>query len=306
MLKVKIDHSDDDNDTKKFEHYFTERANAMFSGPKDFIIMDSGENKSEPIKDVVKFQVIKGNKDSTPQAYENGKDNSRLKADIKMIDSHGNEVGWISHKAAPTQSSINFNQYARVSSRVLKYSPDVVREIEKFKRDIVRHAPPSKIWPKKKTMWAPIILSQTKNEGIFGMNYGNQLGRDNVTVFGQGHPIMNEKDDIIYLTFSNFSALNGHQELFMGVYEPVLYVRSDSSARSFVDNSRYDSLAFFIQPKKAVSRQSVLVSNAQIQSSNTSPSLIMTPSLKPQILSSHSSATMSQKSSPWWKRLLCC
>jgi len=245
--------------SKKYERAFVEKANSMFKGPKDFIIVDKAGNKSDLLKDVVQFKVIQGNRQSTPQAYEDDKEPNKLKADIKMIDSHGNEVGWISHKASPprrktpkikkvstAKPAIGFNQYARISSRNLKYSPDVVQEIEQFKRDVVKHAPSSKEWPQKKTMWAPITLLQTKNEGIFGMNYGKKLGRDNVT-------------------FSNFSALNGHQELFTDIYEPVFYVRSDSSMSSVVNGVKYKSLGFFIQPARFVSKSSILVSDAQIQ-----------------------------------------
>jgi len=264
--------------SKKYERAFVEKANSMFKGPKDFIIVDKAGNKSDLLKDVVQFKVIQGNRQSTPQAYEDDKEPNKLKADIKMIDSHGNEVGWISHKASPprrktpkikkvstAKPAIGFNQYARISSRNLKYSPDVVQEIEQFKRDVVKHAPSSKEWPQKKTMWAPITLLQTKNEGIFGMNYGKKLGRDNVTVFGQGEPRIEEKDGIMYLKFSNFSALNGHQELFTDIYEPVFYVRSDSSMSSVVNGVKYKSLGFFIQPARFVSKSSILVSDAQIQ-----------------------------------------
>ena len=73
-----------------------------------------------------------------------------------------------------------------------------------------------------------------------------------VTAFLQGNPIMNEENDIMYLRADCCGALNGHQELFTGPYEPVFFVRKNSGITSTVNGERYKSLTFFIQPKKIV------------------------------------------------------
>jgi len=249
-------------DAEKYERQFVELANEAIHGPTDVVIVDSGGNKSKVLKNVVRFRVLAGSKAKSPQAYAS-REYNKPKADIAAVDKDGRDIAWISHKAAPkVRGAIGFNQYLRITGKKLKFTGDARDEVMAFKRAVVAQAPPDRRWPQGKTMWAPIKTKLVKQQAIFGFGFGGPLDRDNVTVFGQGIPTITRKDNVVYLGFSVFSALNGHTELFKGDYEPVYYVRSErksegstrSNVIAEVNGVKYWYLTFFIQPKKAVGK----------------------------------------------------
>jgi hypothetical protein len=261
----------------KFERYFAEAATAKLNGPVDLVIVDSGGNKSKIMKNVVEFRKIEGSRTASPQAYANREYNPP-KADIAIVNSDGVDVGWISHKAKaknPDAKAIGFQQYLRISTKKLPFTGDALKEINEFKRDVVRHAPASKEWPQKRTMWAPIKSNEIKNKAVFGLEFGNRLSRDNITAFGQGDPLIEKKDGIAYLRFSEIGVLNGHLELLKGRYEPVFYARSERRSKivvsAVVNNVTYKYLTFFIQPFSHVTKHTKLASNTPVRSSVRSP-----------------------------------
>ncbi|AGE49868.1 endonuclease [Paramecium bursaria Chlorella virus Can18-4] len=86
----------------------------------------------------------------------------------------------------------------------------------------------------------------------------------NVDIIGQGSPIIKKENSILYLTFSGFSALNGHLENFTGKHQPIFYVRSERSSSgrgitAVVDGITYKNLRFFIHPYNFVSAKTVRV-----------------------------------------------
>jgi len=249
-------------DAEKYERQFVSLANEAIHGPTDVVIVDSGGNKSKVLKNVVRFRVLAGSKAKSPKAYAN-RDYNKPKADIAVVDKDGNDIAWISHKAAPAnRGAIGFNQYLRITGKKLKFTGEARNEVMAFKRAVVAESPPDRRWPKGKTLWAPIKTKLVKQQAIYGFGFGGPLDRDNVTVFGQGIPVITKKDNVVYLGFSVFSALNGHIELFKGDYEPVFYVRSErkseGSTRSDViaevNGVKYWYLTFFVQPKKAAGK----------------------------------------------------
>lgn len=296
----------------KFERQFVSKINSMFTGPADFIITDHGNNKSALIKNVVRFRKIEGSKSASPLAYAN-RDHNTPKADIAAVDSDGKDVAWISHKAKPpSPSQFGFNQYLRISGKKLQFTGSALEEVNNFKRNLVKYAPPNKEWPQGKTMWAPIKSDLVKNQAVFGFNYGKNLDRDNVTVFGQGDPELERMaDGVINLRFSVHSALNGHLELLKDKYTPVFYARSERSksgrrkVTAVVNGVEYKYLVMFIQPYNAVSKKTILVSNSGTPIprtlSSTSSRTVSLPSSPLRTVSSTSSrtVTLSPQSSPY-------
>jgi hypothetical protein len=212
------------------------------------------------LKNVVRFRVLAGSKAKSPQAYAS-REYNKPKADIAVVDKDGRDIAWISHKAAPkVRGAIGFNQYLRINGRRLHFTGDAHDEVMAFKRAVVALAPENNEWPQGNTLWAPIRTDIIKQQAIFGFGFGGPLDRDNVTVFGQGLPYIMKKDNVVYLKFSTFGALNGHIELFTGIYEPVFYVRSERPGEgrdrnpvyAEVDGVRYLYLTMFVQPFRYV------------------------------------------------------
>jgi len=247
-------------DTRKYERQFVEMVNEAIQGPVDMVIVDNGGNKSKVLKNVTHFRMLAGSKKGSPRAYET-RDNIKTKADIAIVDKDNNDIGWISHKAEPNKGGIGFNQYLRITGKKLNFTGDAHNEVMAFKRAVVALSPPTQEWPQGNTLWAPIKNDIIKQQAIFGFGFGGPLDRDNATVFGQGLPYIMKKDNVVYLKFSKFSALNGHIELFKGDYEPVFYVRSERPGEGSdrnpvyaeVDGVKYKYLTMFVQPFRYVS-----------------------------------------------------
>ncbi|AGE48660.1 endonuclease [Paramecium bursaria Chlorella virus AN69C] len=236
----------------KHEREFVKVINSMFVGPATFVFVDIKGNKSREIHNVVRFRQLQGSKAKSPTAYVD-REYNKPKADIAAVDITGKDVAWISHKA-----SEGYQQYLKISGKNLKFTGKELEEVLSFKRKVVSMAPVSKIWPANKTVWSPIKSNLIKNQAIFGFDYGKKPGRDNVDIIGQGRPIITKRGSILYLTFTGFSALNGHLENFTGKHEPVFYVRTErsSSGRSIttvVNGVTYKNLRFFIHPYNFVS-----------------------------------------------------
>ena len=242
----------------KHERDFVRRINTMFKGPATFVFVDTNGNKTREIKNVVRFRQLEGSKAKSPEAYAD-REYNKPKADIAVVDINGKDVAWISHKA-----SVGYQQYLKISGKNLKFTGKELEEVMNFKRKVVSMAPVSKVWPLNKTVWSPIKSNLIKQQAIFGFDYGKQPGRDNVDIIGQGNPLISMKDSILYLTFSGFSAVNGHLENFTGKHEPIFYVRSErsSSGRSItsvVNGTTYKNIRFFIHPYNFVSSKTVRV-----------------------------------------------
>jgi len=243
----------------KHERAFVSQINSMFKGPATFVFVDKNGNKTREIKDVVKFRQLQGSKAASPDAYAD-REYNKPKADIAAVDIHGKDVAWISHKA-----SGGYQQYLKISGKSLKFTGKELEEVLNFKRKVVSMAPESKVWPVGKTVWSPIKSDLIKQQAIFGFDYGKKPGRDNVDIIGQGSPVITEKGSILYLTFTGFSAVNGHLENFAGNHEPIFYVRSErssSGSRSItavVDGVTYKNLRFFIHPYNFVSSKTTRV-----------------------------------------------
>ena len=242
----------------KHERDFVHGINTMFKGPATFVFVDTNGNKTREIKNVVKFRQLEGSKAKSPEAYAD-REYNKPKADIAAVDINGKDVAWISHKA-----SAGYQQYLKISGKNLKFTGKELEEVLDFKRKVVSMAPVSKVWPLNKTVWSPIKSNLIKQQAIFGFDYGKQPGRDNVDIIGQGNPLISKKDSILYLTFSGFSAVNGHLENFTGKHEPIFYVRSErsSSGRSItsvVNGTTYKNIRFFIHPYNFVSSKTVRV-----------------------------------------------
>lgn len=136
------------------------------------------------------------------------------KSDFHLVDANDNEIIWISHKDGRTAK--DFQQWGGISKTK---EPSIFshREVQKFVEDLKKQYPDG--LPRATSLYRPIKDSNLKMMSVYGNNYGQKLGRQNVTIMLQG-PVKLKKSGNVYEFQSNHVHVNG--EKMTGDYEPVL------------------------------------------------------------------------------------
>lgn len=102
------------------------------------------------------------------------------KADFVLKNSKGEDIFWISHKAAPTiKGSAGFQQWGGLKS--VGDSKEVRDFIEQL-----HLMNPFDEWPVNLSVWKPIHSTNLKLKGCYGEEYGGPFGVYNVNVIIQG------------------------------------------------------------------------------------------------------------------------
>ena len=156
------------------------------------------------------------------------------KSDFHLIDDSGREVVWISHKDGSTAK--DFQQWGGMTEEKIKNHP----EVQQFATDVYEMFS-GKI-PKQTTVARPIRSNNLKKYSVYGVDYGSNLGRQNVSVLLQG-PVSLVKRGRLYELDANNVHYNG--ETMKGDFVPVLMAIYKGDRSNFgVKGAR-----FAIQPK---------------------------------------------------------
>lgn len=131
------------------------------------------------------------------------------KSDFSFHDVSNNEVIWISHKAG--KSAGDFQQFGGLSE--LKASPEITDFIYSTQKMFPNGIPP------KTTVARKIEDADLKLKSVYGIDYGKELGRQNVNLVVQGN-LKLEANGNYYSVNSNMVHINGQQ--MSNSYEPVL------------------------------------------------------------------------------------
>ena len=136
------------------------------------------------------------------------------KSDFHLLDNKGKEVVWISHKDGTKAS--DFQQWGGISKKVepVLYAYE---EVQDFVADLKKKY--SDGLPPATTLYRKIVKSELKMKSIYGNQYGDALGRQNVSIVMQG-PVKLVKRGKNYELSANHVHLNGDD--IEGSYEPVL------------------------------------------------------------------------------------
>tara|TARA_Y100000034_G_C6763641_1_gene340295 strand:+ start:57 stop:749 length:693 start_codon:yes stop_codon:yes gene_type:complete len=174
------------------------------------------------------------------------------KADFALVNTKGNHVCWISHKAAGDASS--FQQYSGISSKSGKriYEND---EVQSFMRRVIPYIKNDKL---QKPIMSSINSSTLVSYAVYGPDFGKEFGEDNCHLIGQGTPKLTRhrtKDDCYYLTWENGHHTNGDVVGLRGGYEPYFAATYRSGRGFFVDGERYVGARLGIVPKSFIHRR---------------------------------------------------
>lgn len=133
------------------------------------------------------------------------------KSDFHLVDNDGKEIVWISHKDGRTPK--DFQQWGGMTERGIQNNAEVQDFIktvhEKFGSQI----------PRATTVARKIKNKDLKNRSVYGINYGSQLGQQNVSILIQG-PVKVIKKGRYYEFSSNHIHFNG--DSITGGFQPVL------------------------------------------------------------------------------------
>ena len=136
------------------------------------------------------------------------------KSDFHLVDDNGTEVVWISHKDGRTAR--DFQQWGGISKT---REPTIFShpETQSFINDLKKTYPDG--LPRRTTLYRKIKDDKLKNFSVYGNQYGNEEGRQNVSILIQG-PVKLQKSGNVYKFVSNHVHYNG--EKMTGDFEPVL------------------------------------------------------------------------------------
>lgn len=135
------------------------------------------------------------------------------KSDFELLDNRGNAVIWISHKNG--SGPRDFNQWGGVTR------PEIAdhKEVKKFISDMQRKY--GKKIPNKTNARRKIKDRKLKMMSVFGVDFGNELGPNNISAMIQGE-IKLVKKGSHYEFEANTIFQNGDK--IGGDYEPVLMI----------------------------------------------------------------------------------
>lgn len=154
------------------------------------------------------------------------------KSDMHFVDVTNNEVIWLSHKdgSKPT----DFQQFGGFEPGI-KESPEVIDFIHTTKKMF-----PNGV-PNKTAIGRKIEDNNLKLKSVYGIDYGKELGRQNVSLVAQGH-LKLEANNGFYSINANMVHVNG--QLMSNTYEPIM------TATFRTDRSQFGSLhtRFSISP----------------------------------------------------------
>jgi len=135
------------------------------------------------------------------------------KSDFHLLDSMGNEVVWISHKDGRRAKDVQqWGGISKAKEPAIFSHP----ETQKFIDDLKREYPNG--LPRATTLMRKIKDTKLKNLSVYGNQFGQVLGRQNVSILLQG-PVKLVKKGNSFALNANRVHVNG--DTLTGDYEPV-------------------------------------------------------------------------------------
>ena len=202
--------------------------------PSDRNERDQLRNINSKIKNPITL-IISGKKFRNVVGLVGGK--SGQKSDLVIIDSQGNEIGWISYKSGKTSTS--FQQYSGLTERSkLDSDPEVKKfynEIKNINENIKsKNGNISSLKKEKISVWKPIQNRDLKRKAVFGYDYGKKNGENNVNFLIQGNIVLEErKENEVYILKSSGGLIVKNGGLMVKDYEPTLGARTGEESRKY-------------------------------------------------------------------------
>jgi hypothetical protein len=158
---------------------------------------------------------------------------AKAKADFIIIDENGKEIGYISYKAGSTPG--DFQQYSGISEK--GYGGEIYNnpEVKRFRERIINEG-----WDtlskdngkSKKSVYIKIKAGTAlKNRAVFGKDFRRSKGINNVDFFAQGNPKLDNRGNIVILSFPTKLIENGRVNQLNGEYDPVIAARKGEQSR---------------------------------------------------------------------------
>lgn len=158
--------------------------------------------------------------------------NNKSKADFCLLDRDKNEVGFISHKYG--NSPKDFQQWSGTSKR---FQQEIFEhyETQNFIADLKNKF--NNLLPPASTIARKIDDQRLKNIAVFGNDFGNEYGHNNVEAVMQGELVLKRDWDCFVLSGSHYTIKNGEEPLYG--YEPVfMAVHKKDRSDHWVKNCR--------------------------------------------------------------------
>jgi len=141
------------------------------------------------------------------------------KSDMTIVDSKGNAVAFISHKAG--RSAKDYQQYGGLSDKALPTKYRNKQSVKKFMQDVNRMRPEG--LQSGDSFYRPIKDQQLVKMMMYGPLYGGKPDISNVDEFHLGNMTLKGKGEGPYTIESIHKGTNG--EMPTGQYEAVFFVR---------------------------------------------------------------------------------
>lgn len=181
------------------------------------------------------------------------------KADFAVVDAKGKDVIFISHKKAGGPAA--YQQYGGVSAKSGSAgNPKLIYnhpEAQDFMRKVVGYIENNKL---TNPVYSYVKDMKLVNQSVYGPDYGDKYGIDNVNMIAQGNPILkpSKKEEACFdLTFSDHVSWNGDSDFFSKGQYRAAFAATYRAGRGFeVDGARYSGARVAIYPVALVSGRS--------------------------------------------------
>ena len=233
-------------DVLKEEAVALERLNALIKeivekvGPFELVI------KGDPSRTV--YKNIIGARNVTEKVL-----GREAKSDFNIVSTTGDAI-FISHKKGGGAEA--FQQYGGLSADAgtkIQNHPEVVN----FLRKTADYITDGKL---TRPVYSQVVKSDLINMSVFGHDFGQKFGIDNVTIIGQGDAkikVLDRFENRFELDFSSHLVYNGqYKEFTSGDYKAVLGATFRAGRGFNVDGKRYVGARVGVYPAKLVIKRS--------------------------------------------------
>jgi len=139
------------------------------------------------------------------------------KSDFHLVDAQGRAICWISHKDGADAKA--FGQWGGITDSAgtsISKHPEVLKFVEDMKMLYGQQM------PRATTVGREITDDTLKHRAVYGPNFGNLKGQDNVNILLQGEVTLRKNGQNFVLGSVGPSHTNGDN--LIGAYEPVLMI----------------------------------------------------------------------------------
>ena len=181
------------------------------------------------------------------------------KSDFCIVDDKNRDLIHISHKKEGGPEA--YQQYGGVSEKSgTQQRPRMIYEndeVQQFLRKVTQYIENDRL---QNPVYSKIKNDDLINQSVYGPNYNNNYGIDNVHMIGQGNPIlkpMRNKENCYSLEFSSHTSYNGDVDFFKkGGYEAVFGATFRAGRGFNVEGKRYKGARIGIYPIALIQNRS--------------------------------------------------